>query len=260
MVAVTGEQVVDQQAVPAVRRDRLPAQFDDAARVGLEPGGRVHGGEEHAAVDAVAVVHHAPLSSAQILGGLRQPRRDHADVVALDLEVDVVGVRVVRRVPGQLGGDAGQHVLPCLPVGVPHQELRLPVRRGEVVRRSGQPLVGDHRQHRHVHVQVVFVDQPLAQRVLLHVDRAQEHAPVERELQRFAHRRAVRLAHPRAEDPVLQHHLRNPHRLAVVARPVAVMHRVCLDRGPECAGRAAARADSCAHRGRRTPQSALPTA
>ena len=207
MLQVPTQQVVDQPPVVAVGRDGAPSQLDDAPGIGLEVGGGVHGGEEHAAVDAVAVVHDAALAPAQVLGGLRQPRRDHADVVALDLEVDVVGVRVVGRVSGQLGGHSLQEILARLAVRVPHQERRLPIGRGEILGGRVETLGGDHREHPHVHVEVVFVDQPVTQGLLLHVDGALEDPAVERELQRLAHRGAVRLADPCAEDPVLQHEL-----------------------------------------------------
>ncbi len=116
MLEVPGQDIVDDTAVIAVGGDGLPTELHDAADVVLEERRRVHGGEEHPAVDAVAVVHHPALAPAHVLRGLGHSGRDHADVVALDLEVDVVGVGIVVRVAGVLGGNALQEVLPRLPI------------------------------------------------------------------------------------------------------------------------------------------------
>ena len=96
-----------------------------------------------------------------------------------------------------------------LAVRMPNQERRFAIGHSEVLGGRVETLGGDHPKHRHVHVQVVFVDQPVAQGVLLHVDGTLEGAAVEGKLQRLAHRRAIGLADPRAEDPVLQHEPRH---------------------------------------------------
>ena len=63
-------------------------------------------GDEHAAVDAVAVVHDAAGAPGMSFGALRQAGRHQPDEVGFDLEVDVVGVGVVLRRAGERGRNA----------------------------------------------------------------------------------------------------------------------------------------------------------
>src|SRR5215475_11953650 len=62
------------------------------ARVGFKKGGGVHSADEHAAIQTVAVIHHAPDAVGIFVGLLRQTRRHHPDEIGFDLEINVIGV------------------------------------------------------------------------------------------------------------------------------------------------------------------------
>ena len=136
------------------------AGFDDPARVVFEVGGRVHAGHEHPAVDAVAVVHDPPDTERDVVRGLREPRRHHADEVGFDLKIDVVGVGVVLGGSGECRRNATLQGSPRREVGVPEAVAGLAEDRAEVLGGRVQPFVVEHLGEGHVDVEVV-----LAQRV-----------------------------------------------------------------------------------------------
>ena len=91
------QDIPDDSRVAAFRRQAGQAGFDDVARVLLEERCGVHAGDEHSPIETVAIIHHPsdPAGVARRIG--RQSRCHQADEIALDLEIDVIGVHVVLR-------------------------------------------------------------------------------------------------------------------------------------------------------------------
>ena len=190
--------------VPALRRDRQQALLDHAMRVRLEVGGGVHRPEEHAAVEAVAVVHHPAHAVGVVVRGLGQPRGHEADEVGLDLEVDVVRVDVEVRVARHRGLDAAVQVAPGPRVRVPEAVLRVAEHLAVLLGRGVEAHPVHDLGEGHLHVEVVLVD-----RVGDHVGRplelALEDLAVGLELRRRPERHADHLPRPPAPDLVLEH-------------------------------------------------------
>ena len=198
------EQVADDAAVAAVGRNRLEADLDDPARIALEERGRVHPAEEHAAVQAVSVVHDAPDAIGNAVGLLRQAGRHQADEIRLDLEVDVVGVRVVLRVPRPGRLDAAVEQVPRGGVGVPQLVLRVLEHLAELLGGRVEADFVEHLGKRHLDVEVVLPDR-VADVLGLPLDHPADDAAVRPELGRRAVRHADHLAGPPAADLVLEH-------------------------------------------------------
>ena len=202
-VRVPVEHVADEPRVPALGGDGEQPLLDDPARVVLEEGGRVHGPEEHAAVEAVPVVHHPAHAVGVVVGGLGQARAHEADEVRLDLEVDVVGVHVEVGMARHRGLDPLVEVAPRARVGVPQAVLRVPEHLAVLLGRGVEADPVHHLGERHLDVEVVLVD-----RVLDHVGRPLELAlddlPVRPELGRRPEGDADHLPGPAAADLVLE--------------------------------------------------------
>src|SRR5262249_20101429 len=64
-----------------------------------EEGLRIHGGNEHAAIDAISIVHDVTHTLTVPVGNLGHSRRDHAKNIGLDLEINVIRMQIVARVP-----------------------------------------------------------------------------------------------------------------------------------------------------------------
>ncbi len=82
----------------AGRRNRVERPRHDGAHVVVHERERVHGRDEDAAVPAVARVHDVADLVGVRRGRVGQPWRHEPDEVGLDLEVDVVGLRVVAPI------------------------------------------------------------------------------------------------------------------------------------------------------------------
>jgi len=114
------EGVVDALVVLRLRRDAGQAGPDYLHHVvALEERVGVHARDEHAPVNAVAVVHDVAEKVAKPVGLLRQAGADDAEQISLHLEIDVVAVAVVRRGSRQRRHDALADVLAPVKVGVP---------------------------------------------------------------------------------------------------------------------------------------------
>ena len=82
----------------ALLRDQLDRALDDALDVVLDERQRVHGGDEHSAVPAVAMVHDVPDPVADLGRRIDHARRHESGEVGFDLEIDVVGGGIVEPV------------------------------------------------------------------------------------------------------------------------------------------------------------------
>ena len=124
---VPADHVVDQLRVQALRGNGFQPVLHHFANVVGEERLRIHGGDEHAAVNAVAVIHDVAHAIVEAVGNLRHAGRNHAKYVRLDLEIDVVGVQVIARISGKRRKDAFADVGEAGVVGVPDlADFRVP--------------------------------------------------------------------------------------------------------------------------------------
>ncbi len=199
-----GEQVRDQQAVRTLGGNCLEARFHHFARIAFEECRRVHAGNEHAAVKTVAVVHDAARVIGDAVGGARHAGSHQADEVGFDLEIDVVGVRVVFGRAGERAGNAALKRAPRGQVGVPETVLGIAKRHAKIVGSGVEPFIVEHLGQRHVDVEIVLAERvrhavrgPLGQFAF-------EYLRLRAEFGRCAVAHANHLAGPSALDLVAQ--------------------------------------------------------
>ena len=151
------QHVANQKSVGTLGGEAVRAGFDDLAGIVAEESGRVHAGHEHAAVDSVPVVHHAPCSQSEFVRCHWHARRHQSHEVRFDLKVDVVGMRVVLRRSGERGGDAALERAPCGEIGMPQTVRSVPQQVAEVLCGCVQALVVQDGREGHFDIEVVLV-------------------------------------------------------------------------------------------------------
>ncbi len=141
--------------VVALCRDCLEGLVDDEADVVADECEREHRRDVNSTVPAVTVVHHV-ADAVRIVGCCVDHARCHqTGVVGLDLEVDVVGVRVVVPVAGLRRHHAVEDVVATELVGVPKRVRGVGECIGERLDWSVKAFLLEHFHESEVHVHVV---------------------------------------------------------------------------------------------------------
>ena len=141
--------------VVALGRDCLEGLIDNEVHVIADECERDHRGDIHSAVPAVAVVHHVADLVAVVGRGVDHSRSHQTGVVGLNLEVDVVGVRVVAPVAGLRRHHTVQDVVASELVGVPERVWGMGERVGEGLDRSVKAFLLEHLHESEVHVDII---------------------------------------------------------------------------------------------------------
>ena len=158
MLCRPGQQIPDQLPILALGGNAGEAGFHHFSRVGLKVRRRVHATHEHAAIQAVAIVHH-PAHPVAVLDHLAREARAHQpDKVGLNLKIDVIGVKVVFRVARPRGFDALIERAARPGVGMPETILRHAKRVAELLAGRLQVNIVHHLREGHLHVKVVLPD------------------------------------------------------------------------------------------------------
>ena len=135
--------------------DDLQGLVDDKVDIVAYEGKGVHGRHVNAAVPAISVVHHVADLVAVVCGGIDHAGGHDACVVGLDLEVDVIGVRIVQPVARFRRHDAGEDVVTGLAVGMPKRIGRVGEGLGKGFDGGVQAFLGEYFYEGQVHVHIV---------------------------------------------------------------------------------------------------------
>ena len=129
--------------VPAAIKKAIEAAKKNLRRINVKAGTIAHvvvgvygGGRVllKPAPEGTGVIAGGPVRAViEAVGNLRHPRRDHAEDIGLDLEIDVVCVDVVARIAGEWRQDTLADIREARIIGMPHlADARVPlVRHGD---------------------------------------------------------------------------------------------------------------------------------
>ena len=129
------------EALPegALLRNGLQGHVHDAGRVILHESGTIQAGNESSAIETVSAVHDMTYTRGDIQGFRNHARSHQAHEIGLDLEVQVVGVRIVDPVAGCGRHDALAHIVPACLIGVGQVVRCVGKTQGQLLGRGVQP-------------------------------------------------------------------------------------------------------------------------
>ncbi len=196
--------------VLAARRDRLQPFRHHPLHIVRHKRQRIHRRHVHAAIPPVAEVHDVPDTVADHAGGVGHAGRHQSRKIRLDLEIDIIGMRIIAPVAAFRSFDTVQQVEARRLVGVPQRVRSMRERIGEGINGRFQAVFLEYFHEGEVHVHIVVqsgrvVVPPFdAAAVPMHGHIILDHRAVVLEFEVAAISASDRLARPSAFDFILQ--------------------------------------------------------
>ena len=141
--------------VLALLRNRLESFRHDIIHVVADECQGVHRSDVNPAIPAIAIIHDVPYAVAVMHGSVDHPWSHESCIICLDLEIDVICMRVVLPIAGFWRHDAVQDVVPALLVCMPERIRRIGVSLCERLYRGIQSFFLEDFDEGEVHVDVV---------------------------------------------------------------------------------------------------------
>ena len=207
---VPGDHVGDALMESTLNGDDIQRPSNNLRDVIEQESITVHDRYEDAPVVAVARIHDVPHPVAKPDGTVRHPGVHDPGKISLDLEIDIICVRIVGPMAGRRRHQAIQHIVAPLLIGMPQPVSGMGIGLRKSRGRSIKPLLLQHFNEGEIHVDIVVQTGNVGHPVLHHsvrpdnVHRIGNNASVKAEFRRAAVGNPYGLGSPGPPDLVFQ--------------------------------------------------------